>query len=121
MAYFQRVQIMGVTGDDPTMKILESGPFARFSVAVDEWYRNQQGDSKRITTWFRCSAFGKVAEQVMKQLPTGTWVFVEGRMRVRKVEKREFVTITVDQFRKLMPSKHEQEDQPMPDYESSPT
>lgn len=111
---------MGVTGEKPTLKIIATGPFARFSVAVDEHYRNQQGDHKKITTWFRCSAFGKVAQQAMKQLPTGTWVFVEGRMRVRKVEDREFFTITVDSFRVLLKSRHEEDDQPMPDYEETP-
>lgn len=120
MAYFQRVQVMGVTGEKPTLKIIETGPFARFSVAVDERWRNQQGESKKVTTWFRCSAFGKVAEQAMKQIKTGTWVFVEGRMRVRKLpDGREFTSITVDQFRKLMPGRHEQDDQTMPDYEET--
>jgi single stranded DNA-binding protein len=117
--YFQRVQVMGVTGVAPVLKILDTGPLAKFSICVEEWYRNQKGDSKRITTWFRCSAFGKVAEQVHKQVERGTWLFAEGRMRVKKADDgREYFSITVDTFRKLeQQTKRIRDEQPMPDYE----
>jgi single stranded DNA-binding protein len=101
MAYFQRLEIMGVAGTDPVLKILDTGPYARFSVAVDEWHRNPEGRSTKITTWFRCSAFGRVAEQCVKAITKGTYVFIEGRIRVRKVEDREFWSVTVDLFRRI--------------------
>lgn len=106
MPYFQRVQIMGVTGDEPEYKVLDSGPLARFSVCVDEYYRDKDGEKQKIKTWFRCSCFGKLAEQAQQALGKGTWIFVEGHMRTRQVrdEKgilRDFWSITVDQFRRL--------------------
>lgn len=117
MPYFQRVQVMGVTGQAPEFKALDNGPLTRFSVCVEEWYRDSVGGKKKITTWFRCSAFNKLAEQAAKALKNpGTWVFVEGRLRTRKVEEREFWSITVDSFRILGPRTHEEQpDQDQPE------
>jgi single stranded DNA-binding protein len=116
MAYFQRLQIMGVTGEAPTFKIVSSGPLARFSVCVTEWWRDKQGESKKIDTWFRCSAFGGVGESVMKQVDKGTWIFLEGRVRMRLVNGKERMTVNVDQFRKLEPRERNHSDA-MPAYE----
>ena len=100
--YFQRVQLIGMTGDQPEFKILPNNPFSRFNVAVDEWYKNREtGKNTKITTWFRCSAFGKTAEHAKNIIEPGKMIFIEGRLRVRRTEDREFWSITVDTFRML--------------------
>lgn len=102
MPYMQRIQLMGVTGSDAEFKVNDTGPFARFSVCVEEFWRDSRsGERKNLKTWFRCSAFGKIAEQAAKALPSGTWVFLEGRMRMRRVNDMDYWTVTVDNFRKL--------------------
>lgn len=93
---------MGVVGGDPEFKVLDSGPMSRFSVCVEERWRATNGEKKVMTTWFRCSAFQRPAEQVKKVLKKGSWVFLEGRMRMRKGENNyEHWNVTVDTFRNL--------------------
>lgn len=112
MPYHQRITIMGVTGNDPELKILDTGQLAKFSVCVEERYRVQTtGEKKKRVTWFRCSAFGKLAEQAGKVIKKGTWLFVEGRMRCRKEGEREYWNITVETFRNLTPRSAEAEDE----------
>ena len=102
MPYHQRIQIMGVTGDDATFKVYDSGPLSHFSVCVEEWWRvPTTGERKHLKTWFRCSAFWRLAEAAAKILKRGTWVFVEGRIRTRKVGDKEYWTVNVDSFKSL--------------------
>lgn len=113
MPYMQRIQLMGVTGQAAEFKVLPSGPLANFSVCVEEFWRDQQtGERKNLKTWFRCSAFGRIAEQAAKALPSGTWVFLEGRMRMRRVDDKDYWGVTVDNFRRLSkPDRPEPEDE----------
>lgn len=105
------MQIMGVTGEDADLRIIASGPLSHFSVCVEEWRRvPTTGEKKRTTTWFRCSAFGRIGEQAHKQLKKGTWVLAEGRMRCVKKNDKEYWGLTVDMFRDLtFRPKHETE------------
>ncbi len=55
---YNRISIIGNLGRDPETRLLPSGDnVATFSVATTE--RSKNGD---VTTWFRVSAFGKLAE-----------------------------------------------------------
>ncbi len=105
MPYFQRAEIMGVTGEDAAdLQFLANGtPFSHFNVCVEERWRDQiTGEKRAVKTWFRCSAWGKIANQANKVLKPGTWVYCEGRMRCRKADNGvEFWSLTVDGFRKL--------------------
>lgn len=106
MPYMQRLAIMGVTGSDPEKKVLDTGLVAHFSVCVEEYWRNDNdGKRQSTTTWFRCSAFGRVGEQAMKLLPKGTWIYLEGRMRCRRANDIDYWSVNVDNFRKLTPPK----------------
>lgn len=113
MPYYQRVQIMGVTGAAAELKFNEQGqPRTHFSVFVEEAWRDKvSGDRKKLTTIFRCTAFNAMAQSAARVLGKGTWIFVEGRMRCRAVEGREFWSVTVDAFRRLERNEPEDESQ----------
>lgn len=78
---YQKTQIIGNLGRDPEMKYLQSGdPVTSFSVATSEKWTGKDGQKQERTTWFRVSAFGKLAEVVNEYLKKGSKVFVEGAL-----------------------------------------
>lgn len=97
MSGFTSITIMGNVGRDPeTKQIGQKGTTCTsFSVAVSE---------KRDAppTWFRCQAFGKVAEIIAQHVHKGSQVLVSGKIECRKYQKdgqeKESWDVTVDRF-----------------------
>lgn len=86
---YNKIIIIGNLGRDPEMKYLPSGePVADFSVATSE-RRNIQGQQQEQTTWFRISAFGKLAEICHQYLHKGSYVYLEGSLSQREYADRE--------------------------------
>lgn len=70
---YQQVVIVGRLGGDPEMRFTQDGKaVTSFSVAVDA--------GKDKTTWFRVSAWEKLAETCNQYLQKGKQVLVEGRV-----------------------------------------
>lgn len=92
---------MGVVGTAPEVSVHDRGPITRITVCVDEWYSDSiTHETKKITTWYRCTGFNKLGEHLAKQMRVGSWVYIEGRMHCKKMEdKREFWSLVVDLFR----------------------
>jgi single-strand DNA-binding protein len=79
---YQRITIVGNLGSDPTMKFLPNGtPVTNFSVATNRRWTGKDGQQQEETTWFRISAWGRLAETCNKYLCKGRQVLVEGRLR----------------------------------------
>lgn len=77
----QQTQIVGNLGKDPEMRYTPSGQaVTSFSVAVSREYEAQEGVKSKETTWFRVTAWGKLAEQVNPILKKGLQVLVIGRI-----------------------------------------
>lgn len=57
-----------------------------FSVAVNRHYDDGTGQGHERTTWFRCSAWGKLAEPCKKYLATGRQVFLVDGVRMAESE-----------------------------------
>lgn len=74
------IEIVGNLGKDPEMRYTPGGlAVTSFSVAVSrEW--DQDNEKKKETTWFRVTAWGKLAEQVTPILHKGQQILVKGRM-----------------------------------------
>ena len=83
-----RIQISGRITQDIELKYTPKGtPVAKFSVAVDENYKDTNDQWQKSTTFFNCVAWSKVAEQVNTQARKGTAVLLEGKMTSRKYEQ----------------------------------
>ena len=69
-------QFKGNLGRDPEMRFTPNGKaVVGFTVAVNREYK--RGDEKvEVTTWVRCTAWGKLAEIVNKYCHKGTQVMV---------------------------------------------
>jgi len=82
---YNRISIIGNLGRDPETRLLPSGDsVATFSVATTE--RSKNGD---VTTWFRVSAFGKLAETCQQYLHKGSYVYIEGPLSQNEYTNRE--------------------------------
>ena len=80
----QKLVIVGYLGGDPEMRFTGDGtPVTGFSVAVDRHWTNSDGSKGEETTWFRVSAWRKLAENCNQYLHKGSPVLVEGRVAAR--------------------------------------
>lgn len=57
------VQLIGNVGEDPKITLLDGGrKVARFPMATNEHYTNNQGEKIQNTDWHQVVAWGKTAE-----------------------------------------------------------
>lgn len=88
---YNKVSIIGNLGRDPETRYTPSGAMnVQFSVATSRRYNDRDGQQQESTTWFRVTAWGKLAETLDKftqsgVLAKGRQIYVEGRL-----EQREF-------------------------------
>ncbi len=90
MPMLNKVMLIGHAGGDSEMKFTAGGtPVANFSIAVNETFKNAQGEKKSNTLWIRCVAWRRVAEIVGEHVTKGKYLFVEGRLQLRTYEDRQ--------------------------------
>lgn len=93
--------IAGNIGRDPEVKYTQGGSaITKFSVAVSEAWKGQDGEMKERTEWVPIVCFGHLAEICEKYLAKGSLVLVVGKFRSREYEhngeKRKVVEIVAD-------------------------
>mgnify|MGYP002682338164 CR=1 FL=1 len=82
---YQKLIIIGNLGRDPEMRYTQDGtPVTSFSVATDRRWKDQSGQQQQRTTWFRVSAWRKLAELANQYLSKGRMVLVEGELNEPK-------------------------------------
>jgi len=85
-----KIILIGYAGADSEMKFTPAGiPVANFSLAVNETYKNGDGEKKANTLWIRCVAWRRSAELVGEFVTKGKLLFVEGRLQLRSYQDRE--------------------------------
>lgn len=78
---YSKLTIIGRLGNDPVMRYLPSGQSVTdMSVATNRVYTDSNGQKVTETTWWRISAWGKLAENCNQYLEKGRLVYIEGRM-----------------------------------------
>ncbi|HEX5465624.1 MAG TPA: single-stranded DNA-binding protein [Candidatus Limnocylindrales bacterium] len=83
-----KCMIIGNLGRDPEMRYTASGTaVTQFSVAVNRNTRDENGEWKKETEWFRVVLFRDQAERAAEWLRKGTKVYIEGRIQTRSYEK----------------------------------
>ncbi len=73
------IQIIGNLGGTPDLKFLNDGrsQVVNFSVAVNERWKNRDGDPQERTTWLRIVDFKGVGQACAEHLTKGDGVYVE--------------------------------------------
>jgi single-strand DNA-binding protein len=78
---YQQLTVVGHLGRDPEMRYTPTGvPVTSFSVAVSRNWTDQNGQRQEKTTWFRVSAWRKLAEIVSQYATKGQLVLVSGEI-----------------------------------------
>ena len=84
------VQLIGNVGQEPTITNLESGKkVARFSLATNEFYKNDKGEKTQTTDWHTVVAWGKTAEIIERYAGKGKEVGVTGKLKSRNYEDND--------------------------------
>ena len=78
---YQSVTVIGHLGRDPEMRYTSSGvAVTNFSVATSRKWTDAAGAAQEKTTWFKVSAWRKLAEVCNQYLHKGQLVMVEGEI-----------------------------------------
>ena len=84
------VQLIGNVGQEPTITNLENGKkVARFSLATNEYYKNDKGEKVQNTEWHTVVAWGKTAEIIEKYAGKGKEIGVSGKLKSRSYEEND--------------------------------
>ncbi len=83
---YQQITIAGYLGRDPEMRYTPAGvPVTDFSVAVSRTWNDQSGQRQEKTTWFRITAWRKLAETVSQYATKGQLVLVTGEIEEPRI------------------------------------
>jgi single-strand DNA-binding protein len=104
-----KATVVGNLGGDPETRYTPSGAMnVRFSVASSRRYRDSSGQDQEKTTWFRVTAWGRLAETIdgLVQrgfVSKGRQVYVEGRIELSEWtgndgEKRASIEVNATEF-----------------------
>ena len=82
--------LIGRLGKDPETKFTQGGvAIARFSLATDESWKDQNGEQQQRTEWHNVVAWRRLAEICGQYLIKGKLVYIEGRLQTRSWEDKE--------------------------------
>lgn len=104
MSLKNNVQLWGNLGNNPEITNLENGKkIAKCSIAVNEVYKNNEGERVVNTSWFNLIAWGKTAELVEKLLIKGSEIAIEGKLSTSSYDDKDgnkrFVTeVVINEF-----------------------
>lgn len=100
-----KIILMGRLVADPeqhTFSGENANTVANFRLAVDRRFAKKDDPNAVTADFFRCQAWGKTAETIMKFCKKGTKILVEGRVQLGSYEKdgQKFATtdVVVDNF-----------------------
>ena len=78
---YQQIVLIGNLGNDPELRYTPSGvPVASFNLAVKKSWSDSEGGKQEKTTWFRVTAWRKLAEIAGQHLVKGKQVLIVGEM-----------------------------------------
>jgi single-strand DNA-binding protein len=95
MASFNKITIVGYLGRDPEIRYTSDGtPVCSFSVATTERKKDKSGDFQDVTTWFRITAWRRLAEIANQYLSKGKQVYIEGKLSQSEYQDKDGNTRT---------------------------
>ena len=90
MRGFNRVIIAGNLTRDPELRYtVNKKSYANFTVAVNNTWKNANGELQETTDYINVVAWGAQAETVVKYLKKGSPVLVEGSIRTRSYDAKD--------------------------------
>lgn len=90
MSGLNKVMVIGNIGMDPELKYTQSGQaILRMRMAVNESWKDRDGQKQERTEWATVIMWGKRAEGLAPHLGKGDRVYIEGRMQTRDWEDKD--------------------------------
>lgn len=84
------VQLIGNLGKDVELFTFDSGnKKAIFTIATNEYYKNNKGEKVEDTQWHNIVAWGNLAENMASTLKKGMEVVVNGKLTNRSYDDKE--------------------------------
>lgn len=81
--------LIGNLGKDPELRYTSSGvAVATFSLATNESWKDQDGNTQERTEWHNIVAWRKLAEICGEWLKKGKKVYIEGRIQTRSYDDK---------------------------------
>ena len=99
-----KVILVGNLGQDPESRFMPNGTaVTNLSIATNESWKDQNGETQDRTEWHRVVMYGRMAETAVEYMRKGQMVYVEGRLNTREWEdqnqiKRKTTEIRCDNF-----------------------
>ena len=79
-----KVTLIGNLGKDPELSYTPSGvAVAKFSIATNERWKDQEGNPQERTEWHNIIAWRKLAEICGQYLKKGSKLYIEGKLQTR--------------------------------------
>src|SRR3974390_2516662 len=89
MANFNKVILAGNLTRDPELRYTPKGTaIAKFGLAVNRTWRNENGETKEEVTFVDIDAFGRQAEVIAQYMKKGRPFLVEGRLKLDQWEDK---------------------------------
>jgi len=106
MGNVNKVILLGRLGADPDTGVTAAQkiPTATLRIATNSRFKNQSGDWEDRTSWHRCVAFGRTAENLSKYFKKGSQIYLEGRLETRSWDdensgqKRYITEVVINNF-----------------------
>jgi len=121
-----KVTLAGNLTRNPGVKFLANDlAVANFGLAVNEKYKDKDGNKKESVTFFDCEAWGRTAELIGQYLNKGNPCYVEGKLRLdtwddKDGQKKSKLKIVVDVVQFLGGKRDESERPAIDDPEPKP-
>ena len=102
-----KVILVGNLGQDPESRFMTNGTaVTNLSIATNESWKDQNGETQDRTEWHRVVMYGRMAETAVEYMRKGQMVYVEGRLNTREWEdqnqiNRKTTEIRCDNFTML--------------------
>ena len=102
-----KVILIGNLGQDPELRYTSAGvAVATFTMATNESWKDQDGNTQERTQWHNLVAWRKLAEICGEYLKKGSRIYIEGRLQYRNYDdksgvKRYVTEIVIDQMMML--------------------
>lgn len=78
---YQQITLIGNLGNEPELRYTPSGvPVVSFNLAVNKSWTDAEGGKQDKTTWFRVTAWRKLAEIAAQYLAKGKQVLIVGEL-----------------------------------------
>ncbi len=110
MASLNKVLLMGNFTRDPELRYLPNNTaVVSFSLAVNEVYKDKDGNKVERADFIDCEAFSKTAENIGKFFAKGRPIFIEGRLRLDQWDdkatgqKRSKIKVIAENFQFIGP------------------